>query len=62
MTYRNMLLDTQYFNSTQIIGFIQEWVSISPRIKIGIGHVRVDSSCPVAVSSLDESECGGCLC
>ena len=62
-----MLLDTQYFNGTQIIGFIQDWASTGPRIKIGRAHMRVDSSCPAAISSLDEPECGhghtreGCL-
>ena len=64
MTYRNTLLSTYNFNATQIIGFIQDWVSTSPRIKIERSHVRVDSSCPVAISSLDEPECGqseGCL-
>ena len=52
------------FNGTQIVHFIQDWVNTGPRIKIGRAHVRVDSSCPVALSSLDEPECGqreGCL-
>ena len=64
LTYRNTLLNTHNFNGTQIIGFIQDWVSTSPRIKMERSHVRVDSSCPVAISSLDEPECGqreGCL-
>ena len=64
LTYRNTLLGTHNFNGTQIIGFIQDWVSTSPRIKMERSHVRVDSSCPVAISSLDEPECGqreGCL-
>ena len=64
MTYRSTLLGTYNFNGTQIIGFIQDWVSSSPRIKIETSHVRVDSSCPVAISSLDEPERGkreGCL-
>ena len=54
LTYRNTLLNTHNFNGTQIIGFIQDWVSTSPRIKMERSHVRVDSSCPVAISSLDE--------
>ena len=58
MTYRNTLLGTPNFNGTQIVGFIQNWVSTRPRIKIERSHVRVDSRCPVAISSLDEPECG----
>ena len=54
MLYRNTLLGTHNFNGTEIIGFIQDWVNTGPLIKIGGNSVRVDSSCPVAVSSLDE--------
>ena len=57
MTYRNMLLGTHNFNGTQIISFIQDWVNTGPLIKIGGNYVRVDSSCPVAIPSLDESTC-----
>ena len=58
MTYRNTLLGTYNFNGSKIIDFIQNWVSTSPRIKMERSHVRVDSTCPVAISSLDEPECG----
>ena len=64
MSYQNTLFGTHNFNGTQIIGFIQEWVSTSPRIRMERSQVRVDSSCPVAISSLDEPGCGqneGCL-
>ena len=59
------LLGTHNFNGTQIIGFIQDWVNTRPQIKFDSRiYVRIDNSCPVAISSLDESECGdkdGCL-
>lgn len=58
MTYRNVLLGTYNFNGTRIIGFIQDWVDTGPLIKIRESHVRVDSSCPVAISSLNEPGCG----
>ena len=59
MTYRNALLGTHNFNGTQIIGFIQDWVSNGPLIKMGGNHnVRVESNCSVAISSLDEPVCG----
>ena len=59
MTYRSALLGTHNFNGSRIVGFIQDWVSSGPRIKIDRrSHVRVDSSCQVALTSLDEQECG----
>ena len=58
MIYRNVLLGTLNFNGTQIIGFIQDWVNTGPLIEIDGNSVRVDSSCPTAVSSLDEPVCG----
>ena len=64
MTYKNTLLGTPYFNGTQITGFIQDWVNTRPQIKMERSRVRVDSSCPVAISSLNEPECElrkGCL-
>ena len=54
MIYRNTLLGTHNFNGTQIVDFIQDWVSTGPLIKIDGNSVRVDSSCPTAISSLDE--------
>ena len=58
MIYRNTLLGTLNFNGTQITGLIQDWVNTGPLIKIDGNPVRVDSSCPTAISSLDEPVCG----
>ena len=57
MIYRNALLGTQSFNSTQIINFIQDWAKTGPLIKIGRKSVRIDSSCPIAISLMDEPVC-----
>ena len=65
MIYRNVLIGTHNFNGTQISGFIQDWVNTGPLIKIDGNPVRVDSSCPTAISSLDEPVCGEkkeCVC
>ena len=66
MIYRNALLGTHNFNGTRIVDHIQDWVSTGPLIKIDGNSVRVDSSCPTAISSLDEPVCGEkkeeCLC
>ena len=56
-TYRNSLIGTQNFNATQLIGFIQDWVTSEPIIKIDWYTIRVDSSCPTAIASLEEKEC-----
>ena len=56
--YRNALLGTHNFNSTLIIGLIQDWVSTGPLIKINGNPLRIDSSCPTAISSLDDPVCG----
>ena len=58
MIYRNVLIGTHNFNGTQISGFIQDWVNTGPLITIDGNPVRVDSSCPTAISSLDEPVCG----
>ena len=58
-TYRNTLIGTHNFNATQLIGFIQSWVTSELRITIKRSYsIWLDKSCPVAVSSLDEPECG----
>ena len=58
MIYRNILLGTHNFNSTLIVSFLQDWASSRPLIKINGNPMRVDSSCPTAISSLDEPVCG----
>ena len=58
MIYRNAIIGTQNFNGTQIVDFIQDWVSTGPLIEVNGNSIRVDSSCPTAISSLDEPVCG----
>ena len=57
-TYRNTLIGTHNFNATQLIGFVQDWVTSAPQINIKDYSVWLDSSCPVAIASLKEPECG----
>ena len=58
LIYRSSLLGTHNFNGTQIVDFIQDWVSTGPLIEVGGNSIRVDSSCPTAISSLDDPVCG----
>ena len=66
MIYRNVFIGTLNFNGTQIVDFIQNWVSTGPLIEVDGSSMRVDSSCPTAISSLDEPVYGEeeekCLC
>ena len=57
-TYRNTLIGTHNFNATQLIGFIQDWVTSGPRINVKGLAVRLDKSCPVVIASLNDPECG----
>ena len=57
-TYRNTLTGTHNFNSTQLIDFIQDWVSSGPRVNIKGYSVKIDSSCHVAIASMNDPECG----
>ena len=56
-TYRNTLIGTHNFNATQLIGFIQDWVTSGPKIKMDWYTIGVDNSCSVAIASLEEKEC-----
>ena len=58
MIYRNALIGTLNFNGTQIVDFIQDWVSTGPLIEVDGSSMRVDSSCPTAISSLNQPVCG----
>jgi hypothetical protein len=58
MIYRNALIGTLNFNGTQNVDFIQDWVSTGPLMEVDGDSMRVDSSCPTAISSLDEPVCG----
>jgi hypothetical protein len=58
MIYRNTLIGTHNFNGTQIVDFIQDWVSTGPLIEVDGNSIRVDSGCPTAISSLNEPVCG----
>ena len=57
-TYRSALVNPfPTTNSTQLVGIIQSWVSTSPSLVVDGLLVRVNATCPTAISSLDEEEC-----
>ena len=57
-TYRNTLVGTYNFNATQLIEFIQDWVATGPQISVKHYSLWIDNSCPVAITSPREPECG----
>ena len=56
--YRARLSSTPSVSSTHLIDFLQEWV-ITGSASVTLEHIRlnVDSTCNVAISSLDDSIC-----
>ena len=52
------MIGTHNFNATQLIGFIQDWVTSAPQINIKDYSVWLDTSCPVAITTLREPEYG----
>ena len=57
VTYRARLEGTSQASSSSLISLIEEWVSGEPSVTVKGATLRVDSGCPVAISSLDEKEC-----
>ena len=62
VTYRNTLIGTYNFNATMVLGFVQDWVSSDTSVKVDWYSVGIDKHCPVAISSLNERECGHEMC
>lgn len=57
-TYRTTLVDYRSTtNSTYLVGIIQNWVSTHPSLIIDGRLMRVSSTCPTYIFSLDEEEC-----
>ena len=57
VTYRARLEGTSETDSGSLISLIEEWVSGGASIIVTGVLMRVDSECPVAISSLSEEEC-----
>ena len=57
-TYRSTLINPfPTTNSSQLVGIIQNWVSMGPSLILDGLLVRVSPVCPTSLSSLDEKEC-----
>lgn len=55
--FRGRLFSTPEAMITQILMFLQDWVNTGPTISINGEDFAVDSSCPVAIQSLNETVC-----
>ena len=57
-TYRSTIIGTQSYNATELVEFIQDWVTSGPTLTIQWYTVKLDPKCPVSISSLGDPECG----
>ena len=51
------MIGTYNANASELLKFLQDWVNTGPTIEMDWYYVDIDSSCPVAISSLKEAEC-----
>ena len=56
-TYRSTIIGTRFYNATQLVEFIQDWVTSGPTLTIQWYTVKLDPKCPVSISSLGDPEC-----
>ena len=49
--YRSGLSGTSDINSQMIVSYIEDWVSSSPNVNIQGTLIKVDSECPVSITS-----------
>ena len=56
-TYRSTIIGTQSYNATELVEFIQDWVTSGPTLTIQWYTVKLDPKCPVSISSLGDPEC-----
>ena len=54
VTYRSTVVG---LNATQLIGYLQDWVSSATTITMDWYLMDVYSACPVGIAQLDEPEC-----
>ena len=55
--FRARLFSTPEATITQLLMFLEDWVSIGPTISINGENLAVQSSCPVVIQSFNETGC-----
>lgn len=57
VTYRGEIHETETTNVNELIEHIQQWTDAGVTILVQRVFIRVDSSCRVAIDSINEEEC-----
>ena len=57
VSYRSTIVGTTVHNASQLVNFIQKWVSTGPILEVEWWLLHVNANCPVRISSLSDSEC-----
>ena len=57
VTYRSGLSGTSDIDSQMLISYIEDWVSSSPNVNVQGTLIKVDSECPVSITSYNDDLC-----
>jgi hypothetical protein len=57
VTFRAEISDSLKADSSQLIAYIEQWVSSEPTIVVQSSRLSIDSSCTVEITSFSEPEC-----
>ena len=58
VTFRGEIGPALRANASQVISYMEQWVTTNPTIVIQNTRLRVDSSCNVKINSFNDPECG----
>ena len=59
-TYRSSIFNPGFSglsNASSLVGYIQDWVSSGPVVRLDWLMVRINQHCPVAIGGLNDPEC-----
>ena len=57
ITFRAEIIGSEETSATQLVGFLVEWVSSGPVIRVQAELLNVDDSCDVEIASNSDPEC-----
>ena len=57
VTFRAVIMDIAMASSSQLIGYIEEWIATQPSIVILSTRLSIDSSCTVEIQTFSAAEC-----
>ena len=57
VTFRAEIMDIAKANTSQLIGYIEQWVTSRPTIVVLGSRLSIDSNCEIEIDSFSEPEC-----